>query len=609
MCGILGIVGECIAEFKHRFSSALDKLSHRGPDDEGIFEYKSVLLGHKRLSIIDLSKNGKQPMVDDDYAIVFNGEIYNYRDIREFLISRGVSFYSNSDTEVLLKGYKQFGVDLLQKLRGMFAFAIYDKKNNELFLARDRFGKKPLYYTFYKGVFIFASEIKAILSFFETMPDLDKESVTNYFRYLTPSLDKTIYQGIYQLPASCFGILKANKLKVSRYYNPIDNISKEYTNEKEILDKIEQKLIEAVELRLVGDVEVASYLSGGIDSSLVSSIYSRISKKQIHTFSIGYDEYPEYSELEYAKITAEYIGSKHHEVIISSKDFINAIDEILYYLDEPFGDPAALPTYLLSKEVNKNGIKAALSGEGSDEIFFGYDMYYTYLAFEELKSLKPKNKEIILSYFYKKSDLRKSTELIRRALQNESVFRTSGECFTDLELEKLLNFEVQGDRVLRVLEDLYKPYSHNHVSIWYYFLDMYVWMNVLMTKIDRMSMAHSVELRAPMLDHELHELVLQVNPELRISNENKYLLKKIAVKYLPEEIIKRKKMGFSYPLIEWLRREKGNMLEDWLYINSHHQLFREDFLKFLYEYQDIHRYKQHIWLVELFNRWFKKTYM
>lgn len=607
MCGILGILSHNKLPFKDIFPKALNKISHRGPDAFGIYEDEYSILGHTRLSIIDLSQNGNQPMISQNHIIVFNGEIYNFKEIRDFLISKGIKFYSHTDTEVILEGYKYFGVDILNKLRGMFAFAIYDKVKKELFFARDRFGKKPFYYTFYKGAFIFSSEIKAIIDFFDKIPPPDKEAFVDYLRYLAPQVDKTMYENIKKLPASCYGILKGKALYVKRYYNILDYANKNLTDEKEILKGLEQLLIESIKLRLVSDVEVASLLSGGIDSSFVSAVYSKIRRQPIHTFSIGYDEHTEYSELHYAKMVAHHINSKHHEVVISSKDFINAIDEIVYYLDEPINDPATLPTYMISKEIKNSGIKVALSGEGSDELFFGYDMYYKYLAFEDIKNLKPTSKEFLKDYIDKKDDFTKDRELILRALKDQVIFRTFGECFNDSQLFKLLTFSFEDS--IEHFKNLYAPYNH-HISMWYYFVDVYMWIaEVLMMKIDKMSMANSVELRAPMLDNKLHEFVLNINPNIRISNTNKYLLKKIATKYLPKEIVNRRKKGFSYPFIEWFYKEKKDILESWLEINYQHNFFNEEFLKFLYEEGKYKRFKQHIWGIEMFNRWFKKTYL
>ncbi len=614
MCGILGAV-----KYSNKpidislFQKALDKIAHRGPDAYGIYQNEDIIFGHRRLSIIDLSSLGNQPMIDEEAqnVIVFNGEIYNFKSIRDFLISRGIRFTSHSDTEVLLKAYRYFGIEILDKLRGMFSFSIYDAKNKSLFFARDRFGKKPFYYTFIGGNFLFSSEIKALLTFFDKKPLPDKEAMANYFRYLAP-YGKTIYEGIYKLPPSCFGILDKNGLFIKEYYNPLNHISKSYKNEEKILKDIEEKLIESIELRLVGDVEVASLLSGGIDSSFVSALYSKIAKekfnRRINTFSIGYDEHEQYSELPWALKVSQFIDSNHHPIIINSKDFIEKIDEVVYFLDEPINDPATVPTYVISSFIKQNGIKVALSGEGSDELFFGYDMYYKYLQYEDInKSLKKESKELILEALDKNTA--KSKEFIRRALKDEVIFRSIGECFTDDELQRFLSFSYETNQV-EVFLNRFEPFKHHHISIWYYFLDMYMWIGeVLMMKVDKMGMAHSIELRAPMLDHELHELILNIDPSLRISNENKHLLKKIATKYLPEEIVYRRKKGFSYPFIEWLYKEKKDMLQYWFSINKEHGFFKEEFLRFLYENGNSKAYKHHVWAVEIFSRWFEQNYL
>ncbi len=608
MCGILGAFGD-VDKIDSIFLKALNKLSHRGPDAKDIYRTNDIILGHARLSIIDLSDGANQPMIDESTKniIVFNGEIYNFQEIRDFLLSKGIKFKTKSDTEVLLKGYAYFGIDILHKLRGMFAFCIYDNAKKSLFFARDRFGKKPFYYTFYKNVFIFGSEIKALLTFFDKTPNPDKDAIPDYFRYLAPSFDKTIYEGIKKLPASCFGLLDRIGLNIKRYYNPLDYISKSYENENSILKDVEERLTESIRLRLVSDVEVASLLSGGLDSSFVSAVYSKISKNPINTFSIGYDEHEVYDELSWAEKVAYHINSKHHPIVINSKDFMNSLNDVVYHLDEPINDPATVPTYILSSYIHKSGIKVALSGEGSDELFFGYDLYYKYLAFEDIKSLKPGTKEHMLNFLNTVQNS-KDKELIRRALKDDIVFRTIGECFNDGELKNFLNFEYNSNPIYKFWES-FEDFKHHHVSIWYYYLDMYMWLSeVLMMKIDKMSMAHSLELRAPMLDHTLHELVLNISPHVRISDQNKHILKKIAVKYLPQEIVYRRKKGFSYPFIEWLYKENKDMLNTWLDMNYQHGFFKEEFLRFLYERGNSKAYKHHVWAVEIFNRWFKNTY-
>ena len=613
MCGILGLFGNPKSIDINLFKRALDKITHRGPDAHGIYQNEDIIFGHRRLSIIDLSPLGNQPMVDEDTnnVIIFNGEIYNFKDIRDFLASKGIRFYSNSDTEALLKAYRYFDVEVLHKLRGMFSFCIYDFNQKRLFFARDRFGKKPFYYTFIKGNFLFSSEIKALLPFFDKKPLPDKNAMADYFRYLAPSYGKTMYEGIYKLPPSCFGILDKNGLLIKEYYNPLEYASKSYQNEDQVLKDIEEKLIESVELRLVGDVEVASLLSGGLDSSFVSALYSKIAKEKfgrhINTFSIGYDEYEHYSELSWALKVSKFIDSNHHPITINSKTFIETIDEVVYFLDEPINDPATVPTYIISSFIKENGIKVALSGEGSDELFFGYDLYYKYLNYEAIKSLKKESKELILESLDKNPS--KPTEFLIRALKDEIVFRTIGECFTDFELQRFLRFSYENSQ-LELFSQKFEPFKHHHISFWYYFVDMYMWIGeVLMMKVDKMAMAHSVELRAPMLDHKLHELILNVDPNLRISNQNKHLLKKIATKYLPEEIVYRRKKGFSYPFIEWFYKEKKDFLKDWLLINKEHGFFEEDFLRFLYENGNSKAYKHHVWAVEIFNRWFRQNYL
>ncbi|RXJ93853.1 asparagine synthase (glutamine-hydrolyzing) [Malaciobacter molluscorum] len=584
MCGIVG----CNYKIDN-FYKAIELLNHRGPDNLGFYEYKNHQFGHTRLSIIDLNEEANQPMVFDDVIITFNGEIYNYK---ELIKDENLKCKTKSDTEVILRLYQKYNINFLNKLEGMFSFCIFDKKDETFFCARDRFGKKPFYYYLKNNDFIFASEIKSILSILNTTPSLNKDALYQYLSFLAPIEDNTFYKDIKKLPAGHFIIFKNNQLTIKKYYD-LDEIKTSRNNEKEILENIEELLINSVKKRLVSDVEVATLLSGGIDSSLTSAFYAKYSDKQINTFCIGYDEHTHYSELPFARIVSKHINSNHNELIIQRKDFIQTIDKMLEHTDEPFADSASIPTYLLSEFINKKGIKVALSGEGSDESFLGYDNYFKMLDYYKTEGSE------------EEFNLTKEWEFNNRAFNKQHIYQTCGETFTEKQKEKLfLDYKIKDH-----LKN-YKKCNYDDFK-WLTYVDFKVWIaEVLMTKIDRMSMAHSLELRAPFLDHKLVEYMLSVDKNIKCGNTNKYLLKQIAQKYLPKEIVHRQKKGFSSPFIEWIHEEyKDEILEKIKLVNKELNIFNEDFVKFIYNESKEKRFKQHLWNIYIFSRWFEKVYL
>jgi len=583
VCGIIG------SNFiTSSFDETIKLLKHRGPDNISSLIYQNNQFGHTRLSIIDLDNEANQPMEFDNIIITFNGEIYNYK---ELIIKESLHCKTKSDTEVIIRLYQKYNEDFLNRLDGMFAFCIYDKSIDKFFCARDRFGKKPLYYYFEDSKFIYASEIKAIIKQLNKTPEFNLKALYEYLSFLTPINNNTFYKNIKKLDSSHYMILQNNNLQIKRYYS-LDNISTKYFNRKNILGDIENILLSSVEKRLIGDEEVATLLSGGVDSSFISAMYSKLSDKKINTFCIGYDEHTHYSELSYAKTVAKYINSNHHEVIITRQDFIQTIDKMLDHIDEPFGDTASIPTYLLSQAIHNKGIKVALSGEGSDESFLGYDNYFNMLKYYESIGSK------------ESFNLTKEWEFNNRAFEKKHIYQMCGETFTEKQKEKLLNNYKEKD-LLSNYKSYYKP------TKWLTYIDFRIWISdVLMTKIDRMSMAHSLELRAPFLDYKLVEYLLAVDEKVKKGNTNKDLLKEVAKKYLPKEIVYRRKKGFSSPFIEWLYDEqKDEILNTILKVNKEIHIFNEEFVIFLYNEAKEKRFKQHLWNIYIFSKWFDKVYM
>nr|WP_321266971.1 asparagine synthase (glutamine-hydrolyzing) [uncultured Sulfurimonas sp.] len=583
MCGI---VGSTQRDFNHQ--DVLDSIKHRGEDNQEFIIDNDVFLAHARLSIIDLDAEANQPMHFDNIDLVFNGEIYNYKElIKEY----SLDCVTTSDSEVLIRLYQKFGFDFLNLLEGMFSFCIYDKEKDLFFCARDRFGKKPFYYYHEDEKFYFASEIKAILKMLKKTPPLNEEALWQYLAFQSPQGDNTFYSGIKKLPASSFLIYQNKHITIDTYYSLAD-IKITHKDEKQILQDVDKLLNKAVDKRLVSDVEVATLLSGGLDSSFITALYAKKSKHKVHTFSIGYDEYKHYCELNFAKDASEYIGTIHHEYRISKEIYLETIDKVLEQLDEPMADSASIPTYILSQKIHEEGFKVCLSGEGSDESFLGYDNYFKMLDYYHKQ--QPKEEPF---------NLTKEWEYNKRRLKGEQVYQSSGETFSYAQLQKLSSKTISP--VLHPYVSSYPPEQ------WLTYIDFSIWIaEVLMTKVDRTSMAHSLELRAPFLDHHLVEYLLGVEPSIKVGNTNKAILKKIARNYLSDSITDRRKKGFSSPFIEWLYDAYGKeILNLMLDVNKELDIFNNDFLIFLYEEGENGNFKQHIYSLYIFCKWYKKVYM
>ncbi len=615
MCGIFGIAG---SHDRDKAIRALRLLDHRGPDNAGYFSDEEIFLGHTRLSILDLSPKGNQPMSDSEAKvwITFNGEIYNFKYLKRELEDE-FTFNSTCDTEVMLYAYKRYGLTLPEKINGMFAFAVWDAPRKTLFLARDRFGKKPLYYTFRKGTFMFSSEIKSLLMMLDEKPRIDKTAFLQYLSFLASLPPGTIYEGIHKLPAGHFIRFEGGGVRVTQYYDILDRVTPcGIGTEAQARDAVEHLLLDCVRSRLIADVPVGSLLSGGIDSSLISALYSAENCGPIHTFSIGYSDHKQYDELAYAQLAADSIHSIHHAMAVTKETFVNAFDAIIYHLDEPVNDSACIPTYLLADMVKKSGVKVILSGEGSDETFLGYDFYFEMLNYYRLQDTTGSDqKKLLLSYFMDNFNLSKRWEYFRRSFTDSTLYRTVGENYTDAQKRLLLRRE----EFPSIDDDLSHEYIKGHwnafrqsglrgVDHWMSYIDFKVWIpEVLMAKIDRMTMAHSIESRAPFLDHRLVELAFSLDGTLRRGEQTKSLLKPIAEKYIPGEIVHRRKKGFSSPHLEWFYEYYGDdILKEWRAMNNELGWFNNDFLTFLYDEGANGRFKQHVWSLIVFQRWFKK---
>ncbi|RXJ58007.1 asparagine synthase (glutamine-hydrolyzing) [Candidatus Marinarcus aquaticus] len=593
MCGIVG----CNFQSAAPFEKVVEQLHRRGPDFSSFKQVEQNFFGHTRLSIIDLNEEANQPMIFDDIIIVFNGEIYNYKELTK---EEQLHCQTASDTEVIIRLYQKYQEDFLNKLNGMFAFCIYDIKQQKYFCARDRYGKKPLFYCFKEGKFIFSSMIKPIITLLGTTPKLNKVALSQYLQYFVPIEDNTFFSDIKKLEAGSFMVLEKGELKSKKYYKI--NTYKKTKSEPQALKDIEELLFKSVEARLTSDVEVGSLLSGGIDSSLISALYTNISGRKINTFSVGYSDYKAYSELPYAQITAKHIGSNHHALEISQKEFIESFDTVMNHLEEPHADSAAVPLYLLTKEIHKTGIKTVLSGEGSDELFLGYDNYAKFLkyyAFE--KSLSSEQSAFMDSIITALQNNTKESEYLRRVIKQKNLYNSFGEIFTD----------IQKKRLFKKVPHYKSEKAKKDPVDWMSYIDLKIWLGQgLLSKVDKMSMANSLEVRTPFLDYRLVDYMFGVDSCLKIGNTNKYLLKQIAQKYIPQEIIQRTKKGFNSPFNEWIFGHFGNkILELILEVNEQTGFFNAQYVTHLFELAKNRKFKQHLWSLFVFSWWFKKNYM
>ena len=575
MCGIAGIIGpeSRTSGIKQKMERMGETMHHRGPDDDGYYFDQDISLGFRRLSIIDLN-TGHQPIFNEDHTkvIIFNGEVYNYREIRPGLVEKGHHFSTNTDTEVILHLYEDLEYHCVDQLIGMFAFCIWDKSKQTAFLVRDRLGIKPLYYTFSHGNFIFASEIKTILESGLVKPKISYENVNHYLTYRFTPAPGTPFDGIYKLPPGHFLIYNQGEIKVERYWK-VRDFAKSDQSEDKIKKTLLEKLTRAVERRLVSDVPLGLFLSGGIDSSAMLAIMSQLMSEPVKTFSVGFDFDEKYQEFEFANKVSGIFHSEHHTMLVSAKEFIQAIPKMVWYLDEPVADSAVIPLYFIAK-LAKKYITVALSGEGSDEIFAGYARLYNYdynrhrrkKILRRLPKITRGNfatrvfENVFPQYLEKFNFIKNPIELDR--------IISMGNYFSTEQKKNLFNGELWGNIKNKdsyfFIENTLKTYSGLEYLDRKLIIDLLYWLpDDLLIKADRATMANAVELRVPFLDHEMVEFAFTIGDRFKINNgQGKYILKKALEEILPHEVIHRPKMGFPVPLSEWFAGElKENVRE------------------------------------------------
>ena len=585
MCGIAGILNFDNSKVNPEIANVIkSSLEHRGPDFSKVdYINENVAMIHSRLAIIDLDDRSNQPMFSEDkrFSIVFNGEIYNYKEIRKSLEQKGVSFQTDGDTEVLLKGFIFHGSNILQLLRGQFAFAIHDSYEESFFLARDRVGIKPLYFSIYNDVFIFSSELKAIENsgLIPFKPDLD--SYVAYLRHLAVPTSRTGNKNILKLePGQYLVINKDKSISKNKYWDPFTFQVDYSITEKDAILKVEELLLESVEYRKVSDVEVGLFLSGGLDSSLIGKIMSRNTNSDVKSFNIDYEEHFSgyQGEVEQARHAASQIDIKLIEDKIQYSDFKQIIDNYSFYQDDLVGDEVGIPLYFLGKSSNNNGIKVVQVGEGADELFYGYEHWLRFIKLNRF--IKPITKARYDNFKF--SGHRKN--MLSNILLNRTSFAGGALGFNLVEIDNLLLEGITDEyNLVHFVDkkwDSYFSSKSSSLSKWMTLIDLQIRLpELLLMRMDKLVMQSSIEARVPFLDHKLIEFVLTI-PEKIIFNDNKTkpLLKKVASKHLPNEIVNRKKQGFRAPVGEWIKKDEKYFYEAIKEFNSSTNLFDKEYL-------------------------------
>jgi len=618
MCGICGFIRDsevesCDLETIKKMNQAI---YHRGPDDEGYFVENNVALGVRRLSIIDLFR-GHQPVYNENgmILIIFNGEIYNFKELRIDLEKRGHRFSTNTDTEVIVHLYEDFGFDCLKRLNGMFAFAIYDKTEDLLFVARDRLGIKPLHYYFNGKVFVFGSELKSLLQFPGLPREIDLKSLNKYLTFEYVPAPNTIYKNIYKLQPGHYLIFKNGRLLIKRYWN-LSYKDKPIKSKDECIEKLKWYIDDSVRKRMISDVPLGSFLSGGIDSSLITAFMTRQSSQKVKTFSVSFDD-KSFDESRYARQIASFLGTEHYEEKLTPRMLLDLVPQIMSVLDEPFADASVIPTYLLSKFTRENVI-VALSGDGGDEVFAGYPTYQAHkmaryfpkmvyrIAKGVVNWLPVSDDDITFDFKAKKfiSGIPYTPE-IRHQIWLGSFEPFQKRKLFSAEVRRCLKSDDEFDILFRSLRGCDAD-NYLEKVLW---LDMHFYLqDNMLLKVDRTSMANSLEVRVPYLDHRLVEFVCGLPANMKLNGlTTKYILKKTAKDMLPDEIINRAKKGFGVPVAKWVKNELKDFILDILDVKKIKKegIFNPKFIRDLLEdhFNGTKDNRKLIWTLAVFELW------
>ena len=552
MCGLCGFTGK-IKETDTVLKKMTEVITHRGPDSVGYYKDDCISMGFRRLSIIDLDK-GHQPIYNEDKSLVlmFNGEIYNYKELRGELIELGHVFYTETDSEVLIHSFEEWGEKMLDRLRGMFGFAIYNKKDGSVFIARDFFGIKPMHYAVIDGQLVYGSEIKSLLEFPLYKKSFNYRALDNYlsFQYVVPP--ETFFEGIYCLLPGHYLCFRDGTVKTTRYFEPTFEPDKNMT-EQEAADKIEAAFENSVNAHKISDVEVGCFLSSGVDSSYVSTYFA-----DQKTFTVGFDFGERYNEISWAEGLSKEIGVEHHTHLIGSEEFWSAVPKVQYHMDQPLADPSCIALYFVSRLASEY-VKVVLSGEGADELFGGYTVYNEPHVFSAYQHIVPKKLRYALARKAKKwPHIKGRGYIMRGARKTEDKFIGNAFMYDDEEKRRILKDPSIVTRPQELCKKFYdRVKGYDEVTKMQY-LDINLWMvGDILLKADRMSMANSLELRVPFLDREVFKVARTIPTRLRIAHgTTKYALRQAALRHLPKATAQKKKLGFPVPTRVWLKDKK-----------------------------------------------------
>ncbi|MCD6568821.1 asparagine synthase (glutamine-hydrolyzing) [bacterium] len=608
MCGIVGIykVNNSSEVSEKTLIEMRDTLTHRGPDDEGLYisSDRKLGLGFRRLAIIDLSPAGAEPMTNEDKSLwlVFNGEVYNFPELKKELIKKGHKFHSHTDAEVILHLYEERGEKLINELNGMYAFVLWDEKKKKLLAVRDRLGIKPFYYYFQQGVFIFASEIKALLKHSLLKKEPDLEGIFHYLTFACTPAPYTLFKNIRKLaPAHYLTLDKRGNMELKRYWSPASVLSSnlslsEREQEQYFISKTRSLLQESIEKQMVSDVPFGCFLSGGIDSSTNAVLMSRAMGKPVETFSISFKDLPQYDEFVYSRKIAQILGSKRHEIVIGKEEFEQWLPQLAFYADDPNGDPVCFPVFYLSKLIRDSGVIMAQVGEGSDELFCGYNTYMEFIKIwrrywrwgEKTPQFIKVIPYLLLNSLLSPQRLKLHKEFLRRLAQNKPLFYGGANAFSAYDKQFLLmpsfRKKIPPASSDVIIENVYKDLDNQISNLGVGKVDflqkmLYLELNIrlpelLLMRVDKMAMANSIETRVPFLDHRLVELAFSIPMKLKIKNDTtKYILKKAVKGIIPDEIINRPKKGFGAPVGEWMRDDSD--IKDRLFVIIRHSKIKE----------------------------------
>lgn len=606
MCGIVGFVDNKEVKAKKQIIKKMaDRIIHRGPDAEGYYTDDLVALGHRRLSIIDVS-SGIQPMYNetDDVVVIFNGEIYNYKALKKELEKKGHKFKTNADTEVLVHGYEEWNVKMLDKLRGMFAFAIWDKNKQELFCARDHFGIKPFYYYQNDDAFMFASEIKCFLEHPSFVKKLNKDLLAPYLTFSFTPTTETFFEGVNRLDAGHYLLVKDGSLTIKRYYTP--TFQEKTRDFDDTVEEISKTMEDSVKHHLESDVEIGSFLSSGIDSSYIVSL-----AKPDKTYTVGYD-IAKYNEILYAEDLANRLNIKNISKKINKEEYMKIVPKIMYHMDEPFSDAASIALYFLSELAHKD-VKVVLSGEGADEFFAGYNTYRETVDmgfYNKIPFVLRHMVAVILGYL---PEFRGRNFLVRRGTKLEDEFIGMNRVFSDKEARRVLSFK-SSYKNKEITKEVYDTYKDKDELIKMQAIDINFWLiKDILHKADRMTMANSLELRVPFIDKEVFNVASSLKKSEKVTHENtKVALRAAAKKVIPNESYKKRKLGFPVPLRAWMTEDdvhteiKNTFSQDFVA-----EFFNQDYILKLLDNSlkgKKDTYKK-VWAIYTFIKWYEVFFL